>query len=227
MEEQLRVGKPVKSGKSHGLKHSRSKGSSKTRNDILPRGDEDNPDFDPLEQEEDVNDEVIQISSDDDSGEMEISSDDDGTVDATKGHKETANGEEGSRMELAKSLEAQISAMSLELECPVCLDVCAPPIYTCLAQHPVCSGCRSNLQECPMCSEPYKQRMMRHRYAERDFEKLEEAQRQLLALQDEKSHVEADGSLKRQATKLQTEYETQKKKLKMDTLTQQELKRKE
>ena len=164
MEEQLRVGKPVKSGKSHGLKHSRSKGSSKTRNDILPRGDEDNPDFDPLEQEEDVNDEVIQISSDDDSGEIEISSDDDGTVDATKGHKETANGEEGSRKELAKSLEAQISAMSLELECPVCLDVCAPPIYTCLAQHPVCSGCRSSLNECAVCREPYKQGMIRHRY---------------------------------------------------------------
>jgi len=159
---------------------------------------------------------------------IEISSDDEEAVDATTGKREIATSkEQATKKELVKTLEAQISAMSLELECPVCLNVCAPPIYTCLEQHPVCSGCRSNLQECPMCSEPYKQRMMRHRYAERDFEKLEEAQRQLLALQDEKSHVEADGSLKRQATKLQTEYETQKKKLKMDNLTQQELKRKE
>ena len=73
------------------------------------------------------------------------------------------------------------------------------------------------------------------RYAERDFEKLEEARRQLLALQDVKQNARTglkansaegsqamsptDDSLKRQATKLETEDETQKKKLKMDNLT--------
>ena len=75
------------------------------------------------------------------------------------------------------------------------------------------------------------------RYAERDFEKLEEARRQLLALQDVKQNARtglkavansaegsqaispSDDSLKRQATKLETEDETQKKKLKMDNLT--------
>ena len=99
---------------------------------------------------------------------IEISSDDEETVDAIKGNREISK-EQATTNELVKSLEAQISAMSLELECPVCLNVSAPPIYMCLAQHPVCSGCRSNLQECPMCSEPYKQGMIRHRYVCDDF----------------------------------------------------------
>ena len=81
MEEQLRVGRPVKRRKIHGriwTKNKKSKGSSKLRNDILSRGDEDNHDLNLLEQVKDVNDEVIQISSDDDEGEgIEISSDDD------------------------------------------------------------------------------------------------------------------------------------------------------
>ena len=101
-------------------------------------------------------DEVIEISSDDD----------DETVDVVVGKKEAESiKEEEVRKELVKSLETQISAMSLELECPVCLNVCAPPIYSCLAQHPVCSGCRPPLKECAVCREPYKQGMIRHRYA--------------------------------------------------------------
>jgi hypothetical protein len=32
-----------------------------------------------------------------------------------------------------------------------------------LAQHPVCSGCRSTLKECPVCRELYDKRLIRHR----------------------------------------------------------------
>ena len=95
---------------------------------------------------------------------IEISSDEEETEDVIMGNKETASGKEEARQEQIKSLEAQISDMSLDLECPVCLNVCKPPIYSCVAQHPVCSGCRSNLKECAVCREPYKQGMIRHRY---------------------------------------------------------------
>jgi len=110
---------------------------------------------------------------------VEISSDDDETWDEITGTNETAKGKEQ-----IKALEVQISDMSLELECPVCFEVCAPPIYMCLAQHPVCSGCRMDLKDCAVCREPYDQGLIRHRYAERDYEKLEEVRRRLLALQD-------------------------------------------
>ena len=170
MEEQLRVGRPVKRRKKINGRRKQwtknkkgRKGSSKLRKDMLPRGEEGNKDLNGLEQVEGVNDEVIQISSDDEKSEgIEISSDDD-EREAIKGHQETANGKEEAKKELIKSLREQISTKSLELECPVCLNVCAPPIYSCLAQHPVCSGCRSTLKECPVCRELYDKRLIRHR----------------------------------------------------------------
>jgi len=97
-----------------------------------------------------------------------ISSDEDDET--QQAHQESKTRE---RNEQAKCLEEEISALSLDLECPVCLIVCAPPIYSCLAQHPVCSECRKDLKQCVVCREPYDHGMIRHRYAERDYEKLE------------------------------------------------------
>ena len=113
-------------------------------------------------------DEVIEISSDDDeTGDVVIGNEEMvvGKEQVTKKRvtKEQAAKEQTTK-EQVKSLEAQISGMSLELECPVCFNVCSPPIYMCLAQHPVCSGCRSNLKECAVCREPYTQGMIRHRF---------------------------------------------------------------
>ena len=39
-------------------------------------------------------------------------------------------------------LDNQIATRRKELECPVCFDEVAPPIYTCVAQHLVCAKCR-------------------------------------------------------------------------------------
>ena len=39
-------------------------------------------------------------------------------------------------------LDHQIASKKKELECPVCLEESAPPIYTCVAQHLVCAKCR-------------------------------------------------------------------------------------
>ena len=124
-----------------------------------------------------------------------ISSDEDDET--QQAHQESKTRE---RNELAKCLEEEISALSLDLECPVCLIVCAPPIYSCLAQHPVCSECRKDLKQCVVCREPYNHGMIRHRcdqifhisklsckfqsrrYAERDYEKLEEKRREKSSL---------------------------------------------
>ena len=109
---------------------------------------------------------------------------------------ETQQAHQGSKIRERNELEEEISALSLDLECPVCLIVCAPPIYSCLAQHPVCSECRKDLKQCVVCREPYDHGMIRHRcdkifhisklsckslfrrYAERDYEKLEKKRRE-------------------------------------------------
>ena len=39
-------------------------------------------------------------------------------------------------------LDEQIATRRKELECPVCLEEAAPPIYSCVAQHLVCGNCR-------------------------------------------------------------------------------------
>ena len=79
--------------------------------------------------------------------------------------KSTNNKRFEGKREQVKSLEKQISGMSRDLECRVCLNLCSPPIYSFKAQHPVCSECRSTLKECAECREPFnKQEMIRHRY---------------------------------------------------------------
>ena len=95
---------------------------------------------------------------------IEISSDDEETEDMMKPKKAAATVENQSTKALAEALEKQISSMSMELECPVCLNECSPPIFTCLAQHPVCAECREGLELCAVCREPYNQGMIRHRY---------------------------------------------------------------
>ena len=61
-----------------------------------------------------------------------------------------------------ESLEKQIAEKKVELECPICFKLCAPPIYTCQAQHLVCIACRPKLRQCPSCEEVFKE-MSRHR----------------------------------------------------------------
>ena len=44
--------------------------------------------------------------------------------------------------EMLSILEKQIAVKRKELECPVCFEESAPPIYTCVAQHLICAKCR-------------------------------------------------------------------------------------
>merc|ERR1719432_299955 len=77
----------------------------------------------------------------------------------------------GYSQDMLTLLDNQIAAKRRELECPVCFEESAPPIYTCNAQHLVCAKCRPSLKECGTCRVPY-QELLRHRYAERDHEEL-------------------------------------------------------
>ena len=57
--------------------------------------------------------------------------------------------------EYLESISLKISSKEVELECPVCLELASAPIYMCLDQHLVCSGCRPKISSCPECRQPY------------------------------------------------------------------------
>ena len=48
----------------------------------------------------------------------------------------------GYSQDMLSLLDSQIAGKRRELECPVCFEESAPPIYTCTAQHLVCASCR-------------------------------------------------------------------------------------
>ena len=48
----------------------------------------------------------------------------------------------GYSQDMLNLLDSQIAAKRSDLECPVCFEESAPPIYTCISQHLVCANCR-------------------------------------------------------------------------------------
>ena len=48
----------------------------------------------------------------------------------------------GYSQDMLNLLDSQIAGKRSELECPVCFEESAPPIYTCISQHLVCANCR-------------------------------------------------------------------------------------
>ena len=74
-------------------------------------------------------------------------------------------------------LTKQIEKKQKDLECPVCLELCQPPIYMCTMSHPVCSLCRPKLTSCPTCRTKYKQ-LLKDRRAEQSLEELFELMKQ-------------------------------------------------
>ena len=67
------------------------------------------------------------------------------------------------------------------LECPVCMEVAAPPILCCSEQHLICSSCQPQLRECPECRFRYdgRQALRRHRHAEGVAEEVDGLKEQL------------------------------------------------
>jgi len=63
-----------------------------------------------------------------------------------------------------QQVEKRIATKTAELECPVCLNTCSPPIYTCPNQ----------LTTCPVCRVVLGGELRVHRYAERDARELDQ-----------------------------------------------------
>ena len=88
-----------------------------------------------------------------------------------------------------QNINKKIEAKESDLECPVCLEVSAAPIFSCNEQHIICSACRPKVKIkvgdtllilpmfqvsiCPECREPYPEKPRRHRYAEKAALELE------------------------------------------------------
>jgi len=70
--------------------------------------------------------------------------------------------------QLEDFIKKQISKKEAELECPVCLEVAAPPILMCSELHLICSNCRPKVKKCPVCRKSFQGRgaPKRHRFAE-------------------------------------------------------------
>lgn len=47
--------------------------------------------------------------------------------------------------------EKYLSDMWKILECPVCLEIAAPPVLQCEGGHHVCTNCRKQVTLCPLC----------------------------------------------------------------------------
>ena len=69
--------------------------------------------------------------------------------------------EMGYNQQRLQLLEKQINALQKDLECPICLNPCTSPIFSCPSQHPVCSTCRPKLEDCGVCREPNRMGMAR------------------------------------------------------------------
>ena len=59
-------------------------------------------------------------------------------------------------MEKLATLNSDVNDSIISLfECPVCFEYLVPPIYQCRNSHHVCSPCKSKMDRCPSCTEPF------------------------------------------------------------------------
>jgi len=83
--------------------------------------------------------------------------------------------------ETRKNLQIFIQDMVKDLECPVCMEESAAPIFSCMQMHVICSTCRDKVvgNSCPVCRGSYGLERMRHRFAEKISEKLAQLRKEL------------------------------------------------
>ena len=67
---------------------------------------------------------------------------------------------------IINTLTKYIEETERDLECPVCFDLCAAPIYMCSRSHQICHECRPKMKVCPQCREPYKKHKIRNKKKE-------------------------------------------------------------
>ena len=79
-------------------------------------------------------------------------------------------------------LLASIDRKAASLECPVCLEEAAAPVFGCSQFHVLCGGCRGKVAACPTCREEFPfEGPRRNRLAEERAEELEAMKEELRA----------------------------------------------
>ena len=84
--------------------------------------------------------------------------------------------------------EKSIQEKEEDLQCPVCLETVAAPVFMCRNQHIICSrsSCASNkVSKCPLCTVELSRPLGRHRYAEKQVEELLSLREELRELTEE------------------------------------------
>ena len=76
-------------------------------------------------------------------------------------------------------IKKQIVEKERQLECPVCLEVAAPPILMCSELHLICSDCRPRIKNCPVCRKDFQNDSKRHRFAEQMAQEIEDLRKEL------------------------------------------------
>ena len=84
-----------------------------------------------------------------------------------------------------KEKEEAIQEKESDLECPVCLEIPAGHIFSCVQQHLVCSQCRPKVFQCPQCRKRYPPTPIRHRYAEKSLTELGQLRKEKIQLKKE------------------------------------------
>jgi len=86
------------------------------------------------------------------------------------------------KVDMVQFLEESIKKKEENLECPVCLEAAAEPIFGCREFHLICASCKlkPEMTKCPQCRMEYGEGgPVRNRFAEREAEELLELKEQL------------------------------------------------
>jgi len=84
-------------------------------------------------------------------------------------------------------IDKEIEEKERDLECPVCLEIAACPIYMCSESHLICSYCKPKVKKCPECRMKYGAKPKIHRYAEKTAEELVRLYNQRIKILEEQS----------------------------------------
>ena len=71
-----------------------------------------------------------------------------------------------------QQITKEIEEKERDLECPVCFDICARPIFMCHLSHQICKQCRPKVKVCPQCRQPFRKQMQRHKVKEKTSNQL-------------------------------------------------------
>eukprot|EP00092_Neocalanus_flemingeri_P093840 GFUD01119307.1.p1 GENE.GFUD01119307.1~~GFUD01119307.1.p1 ORF type:complete len:287 (+),score=120.67 GFUD01119307.1:63-923(+) len=89
--------------------------------------------------------------------------------------------------ETRRTLQRFIKEKEEDVECPVCLEEAAPPIFSCKEMHIICCSCREQVvtmgNRCPVCRVKYGKNKVRHRFAEKICEELRRMRKELADLE--------------------------------------------